>query len=390
MSDSLSSLYGGRGVSLVSGNGSRVCDDAGREYLDFFNGHGAALFGHSNPALVDALKRSADGVWSVGAGFESPVREELAGLLAGPDGLFRDGTAFICNSGSEAIEAALKLAVSLRPGRRGILACRRAFHGRTCGALSLTFNPKYKAPFKTLLPDSEHFNPEDLPGRISEDTAAVFIEPVQGEGGVHPIPAEVGTAISDACQKNGALLVADEIQTGMGRCGAPLASELTGIRPDVVCVAKGLAGGLPIGAVIWKRSLGDFPSHSHGSTYGGNELVARVAITALKLLRENDCASRARELGGHLRENLRKIGDPAIKDVRGLGLLNGVELDIASLDVVKRLQDRGLLSLAAGPRVVRFLPSFAASREDMDKAAQIFSEVLAEMRDSIRTGGVGR
>lgn len=376
MSDALSSLFGGRGISLVSGSGSRVTDSDGREYIDFFNGHGAALFGHNNPVLQGALEEASKGLWSCGAGFESPAREELAARLGS---LLGEGRVFLCNSGTESIEAALKLAAALRPGRTRILACRRAFHGRTCGALSLTFNPKYKTPFKNLLPKVEHYAPEELAAQIDENTAAVFIEPVQGEGGVFPLPAETGKAITNACREKGALLAADEIQTGLGRCGKMLASELVGLEPDMVCLAKGLAGGLPGGALIWKKELGDFPGHSHGSTYGGNELVCRVAIAALKLIGEKKLEQHARELGDAFRAKLSNVSHPAIKEVRGLGLLNGAELEIPSLDVVKALQNKGLLCLAAGPRVVRFLPSFAAASGDIEQAAQLFTETLEEL-----------
>jgi acetylornithine/LysW-gamma-L-lysine aminotransferase len=362
-------------VSLVRGDGSRIFDADGREYLDFFNGHGASLFGHSNPTLVSALEDAAKGVWSSGAGFESPAREELARLLGG---ILGDGRVFVCNSGTEAIEAALKLATALRQGRKRILACRRSFHGRTCGALSLTFNPKYRAPFKSLLAEAEHVNPEDMPGKIDVDTAAVFVEPVQGEGGVYPLEAETGMAISEACRDSGAILVADEIQSGLGRCGAMLASGLVGLTPDIVCLAKGLAGGLPVGAAVWRASLGDFPQHSHGSTYGGADLVSKVAVAALKLIGEKKYAEHARRLGEELRAALGGINNSAIKDIRGLGLLNGVEIDLPSIDVVRGLQRKGLIALAAGPRVVRFLPSFAVSSEDVADAVKIFGEVLRE------------
>ena len=270
----------------------------------------------------------------------------------------------------------LKLSAALKPDRKRILACRRAFHGRTCGALGLTFNPKYRNPFKSLIPQVEHFAPSDLPAQIDENTAAVFIEPVQGEGGVYPLDAATGRAISNACVNSGAILAADEIQTGLGRCGAMLASELTGLSPDMVCLAKGLAGGLPIGALVWKKTLGDFPPHSHGSTYGGNELVVKVAIAALNLIKQENYPASAAVLGEKLRMALSRIDNKNIKDVRGLGLLCGVELEIPSLDVVKALQANGLLALAAGPRTVRFLPSFAATPEDVAQAVNIFSETL--------------
>jgi acetylornithine/LysW-gamma-L-lysine aminotransferase len=374
MSGSLSSLYGGRGISIVSGRGGLAFDSEGREYVDFFNGHGASLFGHADPELASALERAAKGVWSVGAGFESRSRAELARSLGGFIG---DGMVYICNSGAEAIEASLKLAVALRPGRKRILACRRAFHGRTSGALALTFNPKYKAPFKRILTGVEHFSAEDLADEIDSDTIAVFVEPVQGEGGVYPLSREMGRAIGDACSKNGVLLVADEIQTGLGRCGAMLASELAGLDPDIVCLAKGLAGGLPIGAAIWKSGLGDFPSHSHGSTYGGNEIACGVAVAALGIISDRKYVERAVSLGGELRARLSEVKSGAIKEIRGLGLLNGVEVDVPSVDLVKKLQAEGLLSLPAGPRVVRFMPSFAATVDQIARAVEIFGRVLA-------------
>ncbi len=373
MPHSLSSIYGGRGIALSHGKGSRVYDTEGREYIDFFNGHGAALFGHSNPKLLAALENASRGIWSSGAGFESPVREKLAEELTS---LFGEGSVFLCNSGTEAIEAALKLSVALRPKRRRILACRRAFHGRTCGALSMTFNPKYRMPFSSLITNIEHYSIEDIAEHIDSDTAVVFIEPVQGEGGVHQVGIETGRSISESCKKNGVILAADEVQTGLGRCGAPFASPLAGLDPDIICLAKGLAGGLPAGAVIWKKELGDFPAHSHGSTYGGNEFISHISLAALNLLKENNLSERAEKLGIYFRSELAKIDNKIVKEIRGLGLLNGVELEISSQDAVKELQKNGVLSLAAGPRVVRFLPSFAATEEDMAQVAQVFGKIL--------------
>jgi acetylornithine/LysW-gamma-L-lysine aminotransferase len=373
MSGSLSSLYGGRGISIASGRGGRVWDSEGLEYVDFFNGHGAALFGHRDRVLRGALDEAADGIWNCGAGFESPVRDELAGLLGS---LIGGGRTFICNSGAEAIEAALKLSVSLRPDRHRILACRRGFHGRTCGALALTFNPRYKNPFKRLIPEAEHFEADALAGRIDGDTIAVFVEPVQGEGGVYPLSEKTGAAVTESCRANGALLISDEIQTGLGRCGALLAGSLAGLDPDIVCLAKGLAGGLPIGAAVWRSSLGDFPNHGHGSTYGGNEFTARVAVAALKLIIEKNLSLRAREIGEELRSGIAGLGAAAIKEIRGMGMLNGIEIASSSADAVKALQRGGLLSLAAGPRVVRFLPSFAADSDDISLAVRIMGGVF--------------
>lgn len=375
MSNSLSSLYGGRGIAITHGNGSHVFDSEDNEYIDFFNGHGASLFGHSHPLLTEALEKAAKGIWTSGAGYESPVREKLANALAP---MLGEGRVFLCNSGTEAIEAALKLSLALRAGRSRILACRRGFHGRSCGALSVTFNPKYKKPFMPMIGKVEHFAINELAENIDDDTAAVFIEPVQGEGGVFPLDSETGMSISDACRKSSALLICDEIQSGLGRCGAPLASSITGLDPDMVCLAKGLAGGLPAGALIWKKELGDFPPQSHGSTYGGNELAASLSLAVLSMVMGSDLPEKAAKSGEFFRSRISAIENSHIKDVRGLGLLIGVELDIPSVRVVKALQNNGLLSLAAGPRVLRFLPSFVANEKDFEEATTILAKTLEE------------
>ena len=365
-------LYGGRGLTLTEGSGGRVRDSLGREYLDWFTGHGALLFGHRHPRLVAVLEEAAEGLWGVGAGFRHPAREACEERLAA---LLPRGRVLWANSGAEALEGALKLALLLRPGRPRLLAARRAFHGRTLGALGLTFNPKYREPFRAFLPPVEHRGAEELPAAVGPDVAAVFLEPLQGEGGVHPLDPELGRELTRACRASGALLVADEVQSGMGRCGALLASPLMGLEPDAVCLAKGLAGGLPAGALVWRGDLGDFAPHSHGSTCAGNPVVCRVALEAFRLLDEG-LPQRGAALGEAFRGRLRGLGHPAIREVRGVGLLTGVEVAVPALGVVKALQDRGVLALAAGPRVVRFLPSFAATEEEGDRVADRFAQVL--------------
>ncbi|NLI96553.1 MAG: aspartate aminotransferase family protein [Synergistaceae bacterium] len=369
-----SCLYGSRGLALASGRGGTVTDTAGREYVDFFTAHGSALFGHCHPRLGAALSEAAARPWTIGMGFDNDFRALLMEKLGS---LLPEGRVYLCNSGTEAIEAALKLVTLARPERRRILALRRAFHGRTSGALSLTFNPHYRRPFQSLLFNVEHHAPENLPGAVDETVAAVFIEPVQGEGGVYPLDPALGQEISASCQKAGALLVADEIQSGFGRCGAMLASSLTGLAADVVCLAKGVAGGLPVGVTVWKGSLGDFPQGSHGSTYGGNPLVCRVACEALALLTDEKLCERARLFGDSFRSRLEEVSSPAIKEVRGLGLLVGVQVEGRSAPVVRALQERGVLALPAGPNVVRFLPSFAAEPDHFERVAQTLQEVLS-------------
>ncbi|MCF0248401.1 MAG: aspartate aminotransferase family protein [Synergistes sp.] len=389
MSGSLSKLYGGRGVALARGEGAFVWDSEGKRYIDFFNGHGAALFGHSNPVITEALRDAVQCVWSAGAGFDSPVRDRLAEILGGE---FRhsdsnDALVFLCNSGTESIEAALKLSSAVNGKRKEIIACRRAFHGRSCGALGMTFNPKYRSPFANIIPSVKHFAAEEIPEKIGDDTLAVFIEPVQGEGGVYPIPEEVCRAITEQCREKGALLIADEVQCGLGRCGSFFASYERGLEPDIICVAKGLAAGMPAGAVIWRKSLGDFPPHTHGSTYGGNELTARVSVAALTLLKEMDLCAHAKRLGAFIADEISKRDLPLVSGTHGAGLMIGLDTEIPSQDAVRELQKNGLITLTAGPRVLRLLPSFAVTEETAVDAVNIIEETF---KDTAAHGGAGR
>lgn len=371
----MSTLYGNRGLTVVSGQGATVVDSEGKEYVDFLCGHGAAPFGHAHPALVEALNEASTRPWTIGMGLSAPSRDEILLRLGS---LLPGGEAFLVNSGAEAIEAALKLVMILRPDRPRILAARRSFHGRTLGALSLTFNPRYRRPWQRYLVPVEFLPVEELPGAVDEKVAAVFIEPVQGEGGVLPLDPGIGRDLTSACRRHRALLVADEIQSGWGRCGAFLASPGAGLEPDMVTLAKGLAGGLPMGALVWRSELGDFPGMGHGSTYGGNPLTASVALRCWDLLVEGGLIERSVKVGNFFLERLREIDHPSVKEVRGKGLLLGVELDGRAGAVVKALQERGVLSLPAGPSVVRFLPPLVATEDQCARVADTLGEVLGE------------
>lgn len=368
----MSTLYGNRGLTIVSGQGAMVVDSEGREYIDFLCGHGAAPFGHAHPALVEAVSEASTRPWTIGMGLSAPSRDEILRRLGT---LLPGGQAFLANSGAEAVEAALKLVMSLRPDRPRILAARRSFHGRTLGALSLTFNPRYRRPWQRYLVPVEFLPVEDLAGAVDDKVAAVFIEPVQGEGGVLPLDPRTGQVLTEACRRHGALLVADEIQSGWGRCGAFLASTGAGLEPDLVTLAKGLAGGLPMGALVWRSELGDFPAMGHGSTYGGNPLTSSVALRCWDLLEEG-LMERSVKVGSFFLGKLREIDNPAVKDVRGRGLLLGVELDGRAAPVVRALQERGVLSLPAGPSVVRFLPPLVATEDQCSRVATTLGEVL--------------
>jgi len=372
----MSEMYGNRGIEIARGKGAEAWDSRGKKYIDFMCGHGAALFGHSHPVLVDALKEAASRPWTIGAGMRSPERESFMERLKE---IFPGGRVYISNSGAESIEAALKLAVALRPGRSKILALRRAFHGRTLGALSLTFNPHYRKFWSDLLPGVTHVAPEKAAEEIDENTAAVFIEPVQGEGGVYPLPREILKDIRLRCSEKSALLVADEIQSGWGRCGDILASRVFGLEPDIVCFAKGVAGGLPIGVTLWKEEIGDFPVKGHGSTYGGNPLVCAVASCAYDLIKREDYPGKAARDGDAFRSAIEGIGSPLVKEVRGAGLLTGVSLSIKANEVVHALEEKGILTLNAGPMVLRFLPPFTAEEKHYEQVVQVLRDVLEGM-----------
>ena len=377
----MSNLYGGRGLEIVSGEGAIVRDSTGKTHIDFLCGSGSALFGHCHPVLMDAAIKAISSPWTVSPGLVSAPRDNFRKVLASILPADQKGKAFLCNSGTEAMEAALKLAVALRPGRKKIIALRRAFHGRTLGALALTFNPQYRKAWTEILAPVIHVSASDVPSTVDEDTAAVFVEPIQGEGGVHPLDAAQGKAITKACRDAGAILVADEIQSGWGRCGSLLASPQIGLEPDIIALAKGLAGGLPIGAVIWKDELGDFPAKGHGSTYGGNPVAASVGLAAWELLHSESYPERAAENGAFFASLLGalKKKSPLIREVRHMGLLFGVEVSIKADPIVKELQERGVLALNAGPQVVRFLPPFTAQKEHFSQVTEIFGEVLEKL-----------
>ena len=371
----MSELYSGRGLTVSAGQGADLWDDKGKKYVDFMTGHGSSLFGHCHPELVSVAKVASQSPWSVGLGISSAPRDLFLNALRS---LLPDGKAFLCNSGAESMEAAFKL-VTARSGRRRILALRRAFHGRTIGALGLTFNPKYRKPWQTSLYPVEHLSPEDLPGAVDEDTCAVFVEPVQGEGGVYPLDLEIGKAISKACSKFDVPLVADEIQSGWGRCGSLLASSQVGLEPDVVCLAKGVAGGFPVGAVVWKGWIGDFPTAGHGTTYGGNPFVSALGLASWQLLQDREYPLQASSKGSRFKEMLGKLDSPLLGEVRGMGLLLGVDTTVKSSELVKALQDRGVLALPAGPKVLRFMPPFVAEDRHFNQAVEALKDVCDEL-----------
>jgi acetylornithine/LysW-gamma-L-lysine aminotransferase len=373
-----SGLYTKRQLAIVRGDGALLYDEDGREYIDCVGGQGSANLGHGNTAVADAIAAQARTLASCTELFYNDRRAELYDVLASllPASLDR---MFLCNSGTEAVEGALKFARAATK-RVGVVATMRGFHGKTMGALSATWGPEYRDVFGPLVPGFSHvpFNkPEALGAAITADTAAFIVELVQGEGGVRPATREFINEAARLCRDRGALLVFDEVQTGFCRTGTMFALEQYEVVPDILCVAKSIAGGLPMGAIAFSRAVGDLPKRSHSSTFGGNPLACAAAIAAIGEMRRLDLATRARERGAQLLDGLRAIRSDKVREVRGLGLLAGIELKENAGPTLKALQDEGVLALGAGPTVVRYLPPLVISAPQIDRVLVATAKVLA-------------
>jgi acetylornithine/LysW-gamma-L-lysine aminotransferase len=372
-----SGLYTKRAVVLVRGVGATVFDNEGRAYIDCVGGQGMANLGHGNAAVADAIAQQARTLASCTELFYNDRRAELYDVLAEilPAALDRF---FLCNSGTEAVEGALKFARAATK-RTGIVATMRGFHGKTMGALSATWGPEYRDLFGPLVPGFSHvpFNkPEALEAAITPDTAAFIFELVQGEGGVRPATAEFVREASRLCAERGALLIVDEVQTGFGRTGTLFAMEQYGIVPDILCLAKSIAGGMPMGAIAFSAKVGDLVKRSHSTTFGGNPLACAAAIAAIGEIRRLDLVRNARERGAQLQDGLRAIKSDRIREVRGLGLLAGVELKENAAGALRALQDEGVLALGAGPTVVRFLPPLVITQDEIDRVLAASTKAL--------------
>ena len=375
-----SGVYTKRPIAIVRGQGARLWDSDGREYIDCVGGQGTANIGHANPSVARAIADQAQVLISCPEMFYNDRRASLEAKLAEITGLER---VFLCNSGTEAVEAALKFA-RVFTGRKEIVATMRGFHGRTFGSLSATWEKKYREPVEPLVPGFTHVPYNDLEAirsTINNDTAAVIIEVVQGEGGVRPGSADYLLGVQNACKEKGALLIVDEVQTGFGRTGKLFAHQHYGLEPDLLCVAKSIAGGFPMGATLFKSELGELPYQVHGSTFGGNPLACAAALASIAFIQENHLPERAMELGTWFQEMLSEINSPIIREVRGIGLMVGIELKKKVTPFLAALMDRGVLALPAGLTVMRFLPPLVIAKEDLVKVAQTVGDVLINPMD---------
>lgn len=371
-------LYPKRPVAIVRGAGARLWDANGKMYLDCVGGQGSANVGHCHPTIVAAIQEQTATLLSCTELLPNDQRAaylaELAAVLPFPARIY------LCNSGAEAIEASIKFA-RLLTGRQQIVATMRGFHGRTMGALSATWDPKYRKPFEPLVPEFVHVpydNLEALATTVTAQTAAVLVEPVQGEGGVRVPSAGYLQGIRQICDEHGALLVLDEVQTGFGRTGRWFALEHHQVAPDLLALAKSIAGGLPMGAVAMHERHGLLPAGSHSTTFGGNPLVCAAARATLRVLQDEDLPRQAAEKGAWLMEQVCNLRSPRIREVRGLGLLIGLELKERVQPYVSGLVERGILALTAGPNVLRLLPPLVMSYEDMETVVMAIGEVLME------------
>jgi LysW-gamma-L-lysine/LysW-L-ornithine aminotransferase len=396
-----SGVYNKHDIVLVRGAGVKVWDSSGREYIDCIAGIGVASIGHSHPALVKAISEQAATLMICPQTFPNDKRaefyDELASIL--PQGLNR---IFPCNSGAEAIEAALKFS-RVATGRTKFVAMKRGFAGRTMGALSLTFEHKYREPFAGLVHDTTWVAFNDLAqleAAIDGETAAVFIEPVQGEGGVRPANPEFLRAARELTRKHGALLIFDEIQSGFCRtgkwwghqhgCAEACVGGNTGgcidcaiadscaVQPDLMTMAKAIGGGIPLGAMAMTAAVADaMPKGGHGTTFGGNPLAMAAGTAAIRVMKEERLALRAAELGAYFMEQLSKIDSKKIKEVRGRGLMIGVELKEHSAPYLEALErDHAILAYSATPTVIRFLPPLVITIDEIDRVVAATAAVL--------------
>jgi acetylornithine/LysW-gamma-L-lysine aminotransferase len=374
-----SGVYSKRPITLVRGSGATLYDDAGRAYLDCGSGIGVANIGHCHPAVVAAIAQQAATLTVCPEAFHNDQRAQFQAELAGvlPAGMDR---LFLCNSGTEAVEAALKFA-RLSTGRTGVVAAMRGFHGRTMGALSATWEPHYREPFAPLVPDFGHVpynNLARLDAAVTAQTAAVLLEVVQGEGGVRPADGEFLRGAQRLCRERGALLIVDEIQTGFGRTGRMFACEHFDLEPDLLCMAKALGGGLPMGAVGIGPRVDALISGSHGSTFGGNPLACAAARAALAVIQGESLAGQAAEKGAWLIEQLRGIGSGRVREVRGLGLMVGVELKEKVAPILQTLMhDHAIIALNAGTSVLRLLPPLVITWDELERLVAALRVVLA-------------
>lgn len=387
----LANVFSKKPVVLTRGKGAVVWDINGKEYLDCTSSYGVALLGHCHPKIVAAVQSQVVQLISCHSGFYNDKRAEFIEKLVKitPKGLDK---AFLSNSGAESVECAIKLARKAT-GKPEIIALMGAFHGKTMGALSATWDKKYREPFQPLIPEIKHVapdNPDKLREAITEKTAAVLMEPIRGEGGVRVPPDGYLQEVREICNQKGVLLMFDEVQTSFGRTGKLFGCENWGVTPDVMCLAKPFAGGLPIGITVAKEDImSAFKLGEHSTTFSGSPLVCAAGCAAIDALLKEKLAERAADMGKYFKAQLEELQakHKIVKEVRGLGLMLGVELRYDVLNVILKALGKSILVLDAGRTVVRLLPPLVIEKQQIDKAIMVLDEVLGEEEDERAKGG---
>ena len=372
--------YGTPLIALTKGKGIVVTDADGNSYLDFLGGIATSILGHAHPAIVKAVTKQVSTLGHTSNFYAHPNAITLAEKLVAMTGE-KNAKVFFCQSGAEANEAAFKL--SRRTGKVRVVAAQGAFHGRTMGALSLTGQPSKREPFLPLIKGVKHVPYGDIEAMrkgISKKTAMVIIEPIMGEAGVIVPPADYLQQLRAVCDDKGALLVIDAVQTGMGRTGDWFGYEYSGITPDVITLAKGLGGGLPLGAMIALGKAADlFQPGDHGSTFGGNPVTTAAGLAAIDVIESKKLLSKVKQQGNYLIQELALI--PGIKEVRGAGLLIGIELEtLKASDIATAMREAGVLVNAANPTTIRIAPALIVTDAQINKFISIFKKVISDAK----------
>lgn len=371
-------LYPKRDCTIMRGEGAYLWDDTGKQYIDCIAGAGSANVGHCNLVVVSAIQEQAAKLITCTGIFYNDTRAQLLEKLVevSPKNLRQ---IFLCNSGAESIEAALKFArVSTK--RSDFIATVRGFHGRTFGALSATHNIKYREGFEPLVPGFTHVafnNFQAIEAACTDNTAGIIVEIVQGEGGVYLATEEYLVKVQELCRARGIMLIIDEVQTGFGRTGKMFACEHFSIEPDILCLAKSIAGGLPMGAVLVSDKI-TVHSGQHGTTFGGSPVVCAAAVATIDYIQKNNLCQNAEDLGNYFAKKLSELKLPAIREVRHLGLMLAIQLKDKSQPYLLKLMEQGVLALPAGPTVLRFLPPLVINKEQIDIVVEKVAGVLGE------------
>jgi acetylornithine/N-succinyldiaminopimelate aminotransferase len=378
-------------IAFEHGEGPYLYAADGRRYLDFGAGIAVTALGHCHPHLVEVLKEQADRLWHCSNLYRIPGQERLAERLV--EASFADA-AFFCNSGAEAIECGLKLVRKYHdaagdPGRYRVITCAGAFHGRTLATIAAGGSPKHLAGFDPVVDGFDQVpfgNLDEARAAITDETAAILVEPIQGEGGINPATAEFLGGLRAAADECGLLLFFDEVQCGLGRTGRLFAHEWAGVAPDVMALAKGLGGGFPVGACLAAgKAAGTLTAGSHGSTFGGNPLAMAVGNAVLDVVLADGFLKHVRTVGASLREKLAGLAGKhpqVLTEVRGVGLMLGLNCGVANTTVVRRLMDNGLLSVPAADNVVRLVPPLIVGEDEIDEAVAIIDQSCAELAET--------